>query len=83
MFKITFNLEQLEKNYETFEDAFIDFYYMIKESVSQGTAWQVLETMHWIQENNNEPLLFYDARDKAYKLGLLEKDGKLRVKKGK
>jgi phage-related protein len=56
---------------------------MIKESVSQGTAWQVLETMHWIQENNNEPLLFYDARDKAYKLGLLEKDGKLRVKKGK
>lgn len=82
MFKLTFNLQELEKNYNTFEEAFADLYYMVKESIKEGTSWQVLETMHWIEDTNlpRKPIMFYDARDRACDMGILV-NGKLRIKK--
>jgi len=82
VYKLTFNLKEAGE-YPNFKEAFIRMYLLVKESIKQGTSWQVLETMHWIEEPNSKvPLLFYDARDKANKMGLLTDDGKLNIKKG-
>lgn len=83
MFKLTFNLKELDKEYNKFEEAFADFYFMVKESIREGTAWQVLETMHWIEDKDHPgpPMTFYDARDKAHKMGILTKDGRLKISK--
>jgi hypothetical protein len=82
MYKLTFNLIEVGE-YPSFKEAFIRLYLLVKESMKEGTSWQVLETMHWIEEpNSNQPLLFYDARDRAHKIGLLTDDGKLNIKKG-
>jgi len=82
MYKLTFDLKEVGE-YPNFKEAFIRLYLLVKESIKEGTSWQVLETMHWIEEpNNTRPLLFYEARDKAYQMGLLTDDGKLNIKKG-
>jgi hypothetical protein len=81
VYKLTFNLKEVGA-YPNFKEAFIRMYLLVKESIEKGTSWQVLETMHWIEEPNSKViLLFYEARDKANKMGLLTDDGKLNIKK--
>lgn len=82
MYKLTFNLEEVGE-YPNFKEAFIQLYFKVKESIKEGTSWQALETMHWIEEpNKTAPILFYEARDRAHKMGLLDDNGKLTIKKG-
>ncbi|MBI2064899.1 MAG: hypothetical protein HYT62_02500 [Candidatus Yanofskybacteria bacterium] len=62
----------------TFEEAFRAFFNEVRTMVAQGTSWQVLETMCWIEgvfeaegKTLRSPLYFYDARDFAIDAGLL------------
>lgn len=63
-------------SYPTFYEAFKAFYEAVKASIKEGTSYQALETACWI-EHNNEPLYLYQARDLAYKLGILKGEGDL------
>ena len=64
--------------YPTFEEAFKAFFNEVRAMVTQGTSWQALETMCWIEgvfevegKTLRSPLYFYDARDFAIDAGLL------------
>jgi hypothetical protein len=82
MYRLTFNLIEVGE-YPNFKEAFIKLYSLVNESIKEGTSWQALETMHWIEDPNSLfPLFFYEARDRAHKIGLLTDDGKLTIKKG-
>jgi len=60
----------------SFEEAFTAMFKWVTDKInSNDLALQVLETAIWI-EINGLPLYFYDARDRAIKMGIL-KDGKL------
>ena len=67
--------------HETFEDAFRELYRRVKEEMDNGTlSIQLLETACWIKSPDSKwPLMFYDARDRACRSGLL-KDGKIQDK---
>ncbi|MFA6365175.1 MAG: hypothetical protein WCW78_02125 [Candidatus Paceibacterota bacterium] len=69
MFTVAINLKDIGQ-YPNFYEAFKIFYHAIKAEITGGTSWQVLETACWI-EYNNTPLFLYDAKDLAYKLGIL------------
>lgn len=82
MYKITLELVELEKNYETFEDAFYDFYSLINLRIIKGFSRQILETACWIKnENDKLPITFHQIKIDAYNQGLLTEDGKLVIKK--
>jgi hypothetical protein len=82
-YKLTFNLVEVGQ-YDNFTDIFIEFYLRVKKSIQEGTSWQALETMHWIEEPGiTAPLLFYEARDKAHRMGILDNNGQLSIKKSK
>ena len=71
----------------TFEEAFKTFFEEMRALSVQGTSWQVIETMCWIEgvfEVNGKtlrsPLYFPDARDFAIDVGLLVHiDGKASI----
>jgi len=74
MYEAVFALESLGR-FLHFEEAFKALYYKIESE--SNLSLQVLETATWIKEESSElPIMFYDARDLACKLGLL-KYGKL------
>lgn len=77
MYKLTYALSKVG-NYETFEEAFVELYNrLMKDMEGPGMSWQLLETAIWIEEPDLiGPTMFYEARDKACKMGLL-KDGQL------
>ena len=71
-----FVCEEIGK-YETFEEAFKVFYKCVKHMVEGGVAWQVLESYCWMKSSGpGLPLMWYDARDEAYDMGLMT-DGQL------
>ncbi|MEK7072465.1 MAG: hypothetical protein AAB969_02740 [Patescibacteria group bacterium] len=59
--------------FNNFPDAFKKFWADIVKQIKEGTSWQVLETMNWITRISNTqlPILFYDARDLAFNIGLI------------
>lgn len=73
-FEVTVGLEK-KGCFDNFFDAFKLFFEEIMEMFkSQGMAYQVLETMCWIQiqgSTSTVPIMFYDARDLAYESGIL------------
>lgn len=81
MYKANYLNETSE--HKTFEEAFEWLYVKMKEGLEKNEiSYQSLETMIWIKEPDNiGATYFYDARDKAYMLGLL-KNGKLQEKVG-
>jgi hypothetical protein len=79
MFKVT--VAHDIGDFEKFTDAFKEFYWGVKNLVNSGTSLQALETTCFITyESANEslPLEWYDARDFAYKIGLLVGSGELK-----
>lgn len=77
MYKLTYVLEKAGE-YKTFEEAFTELYRRLNIDLeNDNMSYQVLETMIWIEvPNSMSPMLFYDARDHACRIGLL-KDGKI------
>lgn len=74
MYKLIIELKEVGE-YKTFPEAFREMYKRIKEIVKNGTALQTLETTNFIEAEINEeecPLTFYDCRDLAYAIGLME-----------
>lgn len=69
----------LEVTYhDSFKEAFKKLYKETTDMMkNSGLTWQVLETAIWIKDpKEKEPMMFYEARDKACRDGLV-KDGKL------
>ena len=79
MYKLVVEMKDVG-TFETFSEAFREFFKKIKEITSSGmgTSWQVLETMCWIERHYDETynivryLYFYEARDLAYRIGLMK-----------
>ena len=80
MFKVSVGLKEVGK-FERFTEAFQTFFKEVRKQVSGGASLQVLETTNfivcvsagvWMQMG------FYQARDFAYKIGLLVGRGELR-----
>jgi hypothetical protein len=79
-----FNIKvaNFEQSFDNFYDAFKVFYEKVKEMISGGSSWQVLETMVWIEYVSTTPklklpMMFYEARDLAYDIGLLIDKGEI------
>jgi hypothetical protein len=65
-----------DSQHPSFEDAFKALYQKAITAVQGGSmSWQALETSVWIKSPGKQPLYFYDARDRAYDLGLLQAGG--------
>jgi hypothetical protein len=75
MFGLTIEGKEVGK-FDTFVEAFSTMFHKVKEIIERGTSWQSLETACWIDCNGKDELMFYDAKDLAYNIGLL-KDGEL------
>lgn len=83
MYKLTYALKKVG-DYDTFEEAFIKLFELLTADLKPegpGMSYQLLETAIWIEEPDvmawsGKPTMFYEARDKACKMGLL-KDGDL------
>jgi len=90
---VTFQLTNMTKDtpetevHSSFKDALADFYACVNEAVEKGTSFQWLETAIWISVKDasaglEAPIYFYDARDVAFKYGLISDDGKTINKDG-
>ncbi len=69
-----------EGPFRTYAEAFANFFPRVTAMVSRGTSYQLLETACWIEGDfgpRRIPLMFCDARDLAYDLGVLVGDGEL------
>jgi len=80
MFRIIVGLEDVGE-FPKFTEAFKLFFAKIKEQVTGGTSWQVLETSNFIvyvTPTDKRPMSFYQARDFAYEIGQLVGRGELR-----
>ena len=58
------------------------FYHAVKDLIREGTTWQIIETACFIELRDlDEQLLdaysFNDAREEAFRRGLIPEDGKL------
>lgn len=63
----------IPKEWSDFKDAFRDMYIWVKNALKKGLSYQVLETSIWLSCNkHNVPIYFYEARDLAYDLGIME-----------
>ncbi|HEY4484480.1 MAG TPA: hypothetical protein VI978_02020 [Candidatus Paceibacterota bacterium] len=61
---------------ESFGEAFKVFFEKVKKLVAEGMSCRVLKTTCWI-EYAGAVMYFYDARDLAYKVGVLKGHGEL------
>ena len=78
MFELTYGLEKFEPH-KTFGEAFIELHKKLTADLEKGISWQMIETTIWIlEEGTNFPEMFYEARDRACKIGLLI-DGKINL----
>lgn len=76
MYELTYALETID-TYPTFAEAFKELFRRLNEDLEKGTSWQMIETTIWIEPpSRDHPIMFYDAKDHAYKIGLLV-DGKI------
>ncbi len=76
--------EDQQGPFEGFAEAFKVFFEGVIRMVEEGTSWQVLETYCWVEFTGEIrggsirfPIMWYDARDLGYDLGLLQGEGKL------
>jgi hypothetical protein len=77
MYKLVILNGNKRTEYPSFELAFKAMYQYVKDSlINGGMSWQELETMIWIEKPDWMLIMFYDARDYAYEIGLM-KDGEL------
>ncbi len=67
--------------YDTFVEAYKILHGKIKELLASGTSWQMLDTTNFIEFTTGDgkkfPMDFYQARDFAYRIGLLAGEGEL------
>ncbi|MBI2058061.1 MAG: hypothetical protein HYT63_03745 [Candidatus Yanofskybacteria bacterium] len=75
MFKVVVAMEDVG-TFKNFGEAFKVFFDKVKELVGQGASLNVLETTCWIEYSKIQ-MYFYDARDLAYKVGILKGKGEL------
>ncbi len=78
MYKLTIELKEVGE-YKTFSEAFRELYERVKKMLKDGMALFTLEQTIFIETEIDGikcPLGFYDARDLACEIGLLE-NGKL------
>ncbi|MBI2676858.1 MAG: hypothetical protein HYX21_02860 [Candidatus Yanofskybacteria bacterium] len=75
MFEVVVAMETVGK-FPNFQEAFRVFFDKVKKLVGQGASLNVLGTTCWI-EYSNILMYFYDARDLAYKVGVLKGRGEL------
>lgn len=74
MYTLTFLME--DSQHPSFEDAFKALYDKTMAALNgDGLSYLALETTVWIVSPGEQPLYFYDARDRAYDLGLLHAGG--------
>lgn len=58
---------------ETFKEAFEDMFLYVTGLLASGNAaWQVLETTIWIKPPNGDPWDWYDSRDWAIQVGVMD-----------
>ncbi len=84
MFKVLICLKEVGK-YDTFSEAFKEFFTRIKYLLDSGTSWHTLETTNFIEYHgdlNGESFVgvmnFYAVEDFAHKVGLLLGKGELK-----
>jgi hypothetical protein len=73
MFEVVIGMKDVGKS-ESFKKAFKLFWEAVKKQLEDGTTWQALETadfLVYVKKNTKLAIGFYDARDLAYKCGLL------------
>lgn len=59
---------------DTFEGAWRAMYAWVKEMAArQELSLQLLETSIWIETPSGVPMYFYDARDRAWNDGIMDK----------
>lgn len=76
MFKVVVAMEEIG-TFESFGEAFKVFFEKVKEFIAkEGATYRVLETACWIKYEE-VPMYVYDARDLAYKVGILQGKGQL------
>lgn len=78
MYKLTYGLQKIG-DYKNFKEAFIELYNRLQKDLNDegGMSYQFLETAIWIEVPHSvTPLFFYEARDHACRIGLLQ-NGKL------
>jgi hypothetical protein len=75
MFKLVYSMEPCGE-FPTFEEAFIELYKRLSKDLEEGTSCLLVEQTIWIEEDNEGPMMFYEARDYACNIGLLV-NGKL------
>ena len=80
---ITVHVENDEKTFSSFDQAFHHFHMAVMALLERGTSWQMLETGCWMSLQVNESgvigqlvMDWYQAKDYAHYLGLLSPDGK-------
>ena len=69
-----------EGPFSSFAEAFANFWPRAQRMISEGTSLQALETGCWIEgdfDGRKMLLMFYEARDLGYDLGLLVGEGEL------
>jgi len=72
MFKVTIALKDVGE-YDNFPAAWKRMFGDIFAALhNQGMSYQVLDTMCYITRDNSGPVSFYDARDLAYRCGLMD-----------
>lgn len=77
-YKVTVNLQEKEKVYTTFKEAFVEFYNAINATASMSLM--CLEQACWIEEERlglRRPIMFYGACDQAVREGILSNEGNL------
>jgi hypothetical protein len=81
MHELTYGLKKISEH-ESFEFAFIDLYDRLKKDLEDNNmSYQVLETTIWIEDkDNHNQIFFYDARDEAHRLGVLDGQGNITEK---
>jgi hypothetical protein len=82
MYQAVYGLNTIGE-FHSFEEAFAAIYHRLNEDMkAEQMSYQFLETTIWIENKMMmpvppiNPIFFYDARDKAVNIGLLQ-DGKL------
>ncbi|MBT6691643.1 hypothetical protein HOB10_04920 [Candidatus Parcubacteria bacterium] len=75
VFSVTVGLEE-KGAHSNFPAAFKQFWATIMDILDQGTSWQMLETTNFLvmftEDGQRIPLDFYDARDLAFDIGLMQ-----------
>lgn len=78
MWKFVSLVDNVNVAAESFEEAFRAMYAHVRHLIAEGKLdYQILETSIWIEcsgtGTGTVPIFFYDARDRAYDEGIMQK----------